>query len=88
MSTPWDPAYTRKSKTYTSSRVKDRWNARHYDDVHFRTGTGGREAIALIAKYKGLSVAEYLRHLIIADVEAMEMPEKPDISAILGGGGR
>ena len=80
----WDPNYKRKSKTYTSSEVKDRWNAQHYDQILFRTGKGGKQAIQAMAAHHGLSVAEYIRHLIITDAESEEMPE---ISAILGGGG-
>lgn len=80
----WDPNYKRKSKTYTSNEVKDRWNREHYDKVTFRTGNGGRAAIQAMAAYHGMSMAEYLRHLVIADAERAE---KPEISAILGGGG-
>lgn len=80
----WNPNYKRKSKTYTSSEVKDRWNAKHYDQILFRTGKGGKQAIQAMADHHGLSMAEYIRHLIIADAESEEMPE---ISAILGGGG-
>lgn len=70
-------------RTYTSCEVKDRWNREHYDKVTFRTGNGGRAAIKAMADYHGLSMAEYLRHLVIADAERAE---KPEISAILGGG--
>lgn len=80
----WDPNYKRKSKTYTSNEVKDRWNRAHYDKVTFRTGNGGRAAIQAMAAYHGMSMAEYLRHLVIADAQ---QAEKPEISAILGGGG-
>lgn len=71
-------------KTTTSTEVKDRWNREHYDKVTFRTGLGGSAAIRAMAEYHGMSMAEYLRHLVIADaIQA----EKPEISAILGGGG-
>lgn len=79
----WDPNYKRKSKTYTSNEVKDRWNREHYDKITFRTGNGGAAAIKAMAAYHGMSMAEYLRHLVIKDAEA---EGKPDISAILGGG--
>lgn len=71
-------------RTTTSSEVKDRWNREHYDQIMFRTGNGGRAAIQAMAAYHGLSVSEYLRHLVIADAQ---QAEKPEISAILGGGG-
>lgn len=71
-------------KTHTSTEVKDRWNRDHYDQVHFRTGIGGREAIAAMAELRGMSIAEYLRHLVISDAAEAG---KTEISAILGGGG-
>lgn len=82
MSTPWNPNYKRKSKTYTSPEVKDRWNRKHYDQITIRCGIGGRKLIQDAAAAHGMSMAEYLRHLVIAD-----NPENADISAILGGGG-
>lgn len=84
MSTPWNPNYKRKSKTYTSPEVKDRYNRKHYDQVIFRTGKGGREAIKAIAEARGMSLAEYIRHLIITDCNEHG---NNDISAFLGGGG-
>lgn len=70
-------------KTHTSCEVKDRWNRNHYDSILIRTGKGGRAAIQAMADYHGLSVAAYVRHLIIADAETHG---KGGISAILGGG--
>lgn len=66
----------------TSTYCKDRWNRDHYDMIMFRTGNGGKEAIKAAAEAHGMSVAAYLRHLVIKD-----NPGNPDISAILGGGG-
>lgn len=70
-------------RTTTSCEVKDRWNRDHYDQILIRTGIGGREAVQAMAALHGLSVAEYIRHLVIQDANAAG---KPDISAILGGG--
>lgn len=84
MSTPWDPTYKRKSKTYTSSQVKARYNRSHYDSITFRAGKGSNEAITQLAALRGMSKAEYIRHLIIADAKSLE---KPELSAIVGGGG-
>ena len=70
-------------KTFTSCEVKDRWNRNHYDKITFRTGKGGAQAIKAMAEWHGLSMAEYLRHLVIADAQ---QSEKHEISAILGGG--
>jgi hypothetical protein len=72
-------------KTKTSSAVKDRYNRKHYEQVILRTACGGREAIQKQAKLRGLSVAAYLRHLIIIDGEKLGNSE---ISAIIGGGGQ
>lgn len=71
-------------RTVTSCEVKDRWNREHYDQIQFRTGNGGREAIQTMAAMHGLSVAAYIRHLVIEDAKATG---NGDISAILGGGG-
>lgn len=84
MGTPWNPNYKRKSKTHTSTEVKDRWNKKSYDTLTFRCRKGGREIIKAMAELRGLSLAEYLRHLVIQDAKNAE---KGDISAFLGGGG-
>ena len=84
MSTPWDPTYRRKSKTHTSSEVKARYNRKTYDQITFRAGKGSAAAIKMMADHHGMSVAAYIRHLIIKDCDSAG---KPEISAILGGGG-
>ena len=56
-----------KRKTRTSTAVKNRWNKKHYDQVAFHTPKGGAEELRTIAAARGMSVASYLRHLIIAD---------------------
>lgn len=71
-------------KTVTSCEVKDRWNRNHYEQVLFRVGIGGKAAIKAAAELRGLSVAEYIRGLIISDCKELG---NGDISAILGGGG-
>lgn len=70
-------------KTYTSTEVKDRWNRNHYDQVMFRVGSGGKDVIKDLAEGSGLSVAAYLKHLIIKDAQERG---NGDISAIIGGG--
>ena len=54
-------------KTYTSCEVKDRWNKQHYDSVTFRAGKGSSEYITMLAEELGMSKAEYIRSLIVAD---------------------
>lgn len=80
----WNPNYKRKSKTYTSSEVKDRWNKKHYEQLQFRTGIGGRDVIKAMAQLRGMSVSAYIRHLVIEDAQRAG---KGDITAIIGGGG-
>lgn len=72
-------------KTKTSCEVKDRWNRSHYDQIAFRCGIGGKAAVNALAQKRGMSTAEYLRHLIIRD--ALKDAPDSDIQAILGGGG-
>lgn len=72
-------------KTHTSSAVKDRYNRKHYEQIILRTANGGRAAIQELADLHGLSVNSYLRHLVVVDGIAHG---KPEISGIIGGGGR
>lgn len=71
-----------KRKTYTSPEVKDRWNKRHYEQVVIRVPIGARDEVQRIARANGMSVAAYIRHLIIAD-----NAEKPETTSLLRGGG-
>lgn len=84
MSTPWNPAYQRTSKTHTSAKVKDRYNRRVYDQITFRAGKGTLEVVRSMAEARGLSMAAYLRYLIQQDCKAAG---KPEFSATVGGGG-
>lgn len=68
----------------TSSQVKARYNRKNYDQISFRAGKGALQAVHDMAELRGLTVAGYLKHLIIADAESAG---KGDISRILGGGG-
>lgn len=71
-----------KRKTYTSCEVKDRWNRAHYDRIDFRAPKGSADEVKAIAEKRGMSVAAYMRHLIIADNS-----ENPDSTRFLRGGG-
>lgn len=71
-----------KRKTFTSTEVKNRWNAKTYDDIKVRVYKGGRDVLHAIAEEKGYSLNAYIQHLIIAD-----NPEYPDLSGVIGGGG-
>ena len=52
------------SKTTTAQ--KNAWNSKHYDKVYFCVPIGAREEIAAAAADKGMSMASYIRSLIIA----------------------
>ena len=67
-------------RTYTSPEVKDRWNREHYDRIGIYVPIGSRTEIQHAAAARGMSVGEYIRHLIIADTDPAESP-------ILRGGG-
>lgn len=71
-----------KRKTYTSSAVKRRYNLKHYDSVQFVVPKGALAEIKAIAAAKDISLAAYIRNLIIAD-----NADKPQDIAILSGGG-
>lgn len=71
-----------KRKTYTSPEVKDRWNRNHYDQIGFRVPIGGADEIRAAAAARGMSVAAYIRHLVIADNR-----ENPENTRFLRGGG-
>lgn len=81
---PWDPNYIRKSKTTTSTQVKARYNRKHYDVISIRAGRGSRAAVRSLAELRGLSMAAYIRALLIADANAADRPE---LAATLGGSG-
>lgn len=66
----------------TSTEVKDRWNAKNYDQVQLRVPKGAREQIQAVAAERGMSVAAYIKHLIVQDTA-----DKPESTSILRGGG-
>lgn len=65
----WKPEYgrTRRTKTQTSTEVKNRYNRKHYDRMSFVVPAGSRELIKARAEELGVSVNEYIRQLIVAD---------------------
>ena len=62
---------------------KDKWNSEHYDQVIIRLPKGARDELKAIAGSKGMSVAGYLKHLVVADLDDQTEP----IAEILRGGG-
>lgn len=62
---------------------KQRWNAAHYDQLKIYTPKGGRTVVQQLAAAAGMSMAEYIRHCVIADAQRRGI----DVRAELGGGG-
>lgn len=67
----------------TRTEQKARYNAKNYEQVKIYVARGGRTALQQIADARGMSMAAYIRHLIIADGRDV----CPDVSTLLGGGG-
>ena len=65
---------------YTSSKVKDRWNKQHYDNVNMKLPKGCREEIQAVAKAKGLSMAQYIRWAILQAMSEEERKQSPVLS--------
>ena len=65
---------------YTSSKVKQRWNKKHYDVISSRLPKGCREEIKTAAKARGLSVAQFLRWAILQAVSPEERKQMPVLS--------
>lgn len=80
----WKTEYGIGRKTVTSSEVKARYNAKHYDFLRVNVGKGSKELVQALADSMGMSIAAYIRHLIIADAKNRQ---NADISAEIGGGG-
>lgn len=68
-------------RTYTSPEVKNRWNSEHYDRLEVTVPKGARAEIQAAAKRHGMSVAAYIRALVIHD-----NAENPENTRILRGG--
>lgn len=72
-----------KRRTFTSTAVKNRWNAKHYDRFSVTVYKGSAEIVDKLAEPYG-SRSEYIRHLINEDAQKRGFG---DISGKLGGGG-
>lgn len=58
----------------TSTESKREWNKRNYDKLYVCVPIGAREEIHAAAELHGMSTAAYIRHLILADNPAAELP--------------
>lgn len=66
------------------TEAKRRYNAKHYEQIMLRVPNGARCTVQDLATVAGLSMAEYIRHCIIADA----MQRGYDVTDALGGGGQ
>lgn len=58
----------KNKKPRTSAKVKNNWNAQHYDRVALSVPKGYKELIKVRASAQGLSVNSYLLKLIDDDL--------------------
>lgn len=75
---------TQYSRTSARTAAKQKYNEKNYDQVKLYVYKGGRDLIKQLAELQGLSMAEYIKHLIIADATEQNVA---DAAKILGGGG-
>lgn len=61
----------------TSSQVKARWNAAHYDCVNVRLPKGSKKEIQAAAKKRGISMTQLIRQAILHYVSADERDQMP-----------
>lgn len=71
------------SRTSARTAAKAKYNAKHYDQIKIWTPKGGRDIIQQLAAASGLSMAEYIRSLVIRDADKHGV----DVRSALGGGG-
>ena len=67
MTSRW--TWSRGRDKAAQTAAKDRYNRKAYDQVKISVRKGGRDVIHELAAAAGLSVAEYIRHCIIADAK-------------------
>ena len=70
------------STTEARTRAKQRYNEKHYDQLKIHVAKGARNIVQQLAAAQGVSMAEYIRSLIIRDAAAHGI----DVRAELGGG--
>ena len=50
-----------------TAEIKAKWNAEHYDQMSVVVPKGSRDLIKQHANEQGMSISEYIRHLIAKD---------------------
>lgn len=61
----------------TSSAVKDRYNAKAYDEMKIRVPKGQKATVEAAAKEAGESVNQYTQKALLARMGLDAWPEKP-----------
>lgn len=76
----WKPEYGRGRKTYTSTEVKARYNAKTYDRLTVTLPKGSADLLKAKAEEQGVSVNQLIKSLIVR--------EMPECISYGGGGGK
>lgn len=63
------------AKTKTSSSVKDRYNAKTYDDIRLRLPKGQKATVQAAADQEGESINGYTNKALLARMGLQEWPE-------------
>lgn len=65
---------------YTSSKVKQRWNEKHYDSIAIKLPIGSRAEMTAIAKAHGMSLTQFLRWAVLQAATEEERRQSPVLS--------
>lgn len=65
---------------YTSSKVKQRWNEKHYDSIAIKLPIGSRAELNAIAKAHGMSLTQFLRWAVLQVATEDERRQSPVLS--------
>ena len=65
---------------YTSSKVKDRWNRKHYDSIAIKLPKGCRDELNCIARNHGMSTTQFLRWAVLQVASEEERGNSPALT--------
>ena len=65
---------------YTSSKVKARWNAEHYDSIAIKLPKGSRDELNALARKRGMSTTQFLRWAVLQAASADERAQMPTLA--------
>ena len=69
------------AKTKTSSMVKDRYNAKAYDDIRLRVPKGHKATVQVAADKESESINGYVNKAVLARMGLEEWPKGDDEDA-------